>query len=126
MHPNNRWIIPPRSSAYSNQTTSPSQLVSPVPTRPTPYESGIVGYNQNQSGFMNLLNQSLSWDPNLYCWNPNYNMGGIGSSQAFGSPLRELGFIPGTQTEPQTVIEEAKQNKGFGINFLNFFSKQRK
>ncbi|MFS8033770.1 hypothetical protein Hanom_Chr17g01573461 [Helianthus anomalus] len=89
-HPYQRYLQP-QSSADTNQTTNPSQPVSPVPTQPTPwpYGSSFVEYNQNQTGFMNLLNQPLSWDPNLYGWNPNHNMGVIGSSQAFGSPLRD-------------------------------------
>ncbi|MFS7919384.1 hypothetical protein Hanom_Chr03g00212081 [Helianthus anomalus] len=81
MHPFNRGFIPPRSSADTNQTSNPSRPVSSVPTRPTPYGSGFVDYNQHQTGFMNLLKKPLSWDPNLYGWNPNQT----GSSQAFGS-----------------------------------------
>ncbi|MFS7899427.1 hypothetical protein Hanom_Chr00s057741g01783661 [Helianthus anomalus] len=44
---------------------------------------------------MNLLNQPLSWDPDLYGWNPNQNTDGMrssqafGSAEAFGSPLHE-------------------------------------
>ncbi|MFS7948956.1 hypothetical protein Hanom_Chr06g00565901 [Helianthus anomalus] len=54
---------------------------------------------------MNLLNQPLSWDPNLYGWNPNQNTDGMGSSQAFGSaqafgsPLHEPDVVPETQPE---------------------------
>ncbi|MFS8027315.1 hypothetical protein Hanom_Chr16g01497281 [Helianthus anomalus] len=71
MHPFNRGFIPPRYSADTNQTSNPSRPVSPVPTRPISYRSGFVNYNQHQTGFMNLLNQPLSWDPNLYGWNLN-------------------------------------------------------
>ncbi|MFS7955899.1 hypothetical protein Hanom_Chr07g00648171 [Helianthus anomalus] len=85
MHPFNCGFIPPRSSADTNQTSNPSCPVSPVPTRPTPYGSGFVDFNQHQTGFMNLLNQPISWDPNLYGWNPNQNMDGMGPSQVFGS-----------------------------------------
>ncbi|MFS7897451.1 hypothetical protein Hanom_Chr00s009205g01742521 [Helianthus anomalus] len=60
MYPYNRGFVPSRSSVDKNQMTNPSQLVSPIPTRPTPYESGFVEYNQNQTNFMNLLNQPLS------------------------------------------------------------------
>ncbi|MFS8007840.1 hypothetical protein Hanom_Chr14g01265681 [Helianthus anomalus] len=93
-----------------NQTSNPSHPVSPIPT---PHGSGFVEYNQHQTGFMCLLNQPLSWEPNLYGWNPNHNMGGIGSFQAFGSaqtfgsPLREPDFVPDTQP----VVEEVQQNK---------------
>ncbi|MFS7971845.1 hypothetical protein Hanom_Chr09g00837641 [Helianthus anomalus] len=75
MHPHSRGFVPPHSSVDTNQTSNPSQPISPVPTRPTPYGTGFVEYNQNQTGFMNLLYQPLSWEPNLYGWNPNYNMG---------------------------------------------------
>ncbi|MFS7985713.1 hypothetical protein Hanom_Chr11g01001801 [Helianthus anomalus] len=60
---------------------------------------------------MNLLNQPLSWDQYLYGWNPNYNIGGIRSSQAFGSSLREPDFVPNTQTEPQPVVEDGNKTK---------------
>ncbi|MFS7994533.1 hypothetical protein Hanom_Chr12g01107191 [Helianthus anomalus] len=60
MYPYNRSFVPPRSNADMNQTTNPSQPVSPVPTRPTPYSSDFVEYNQNQTGFMNLLNHPLT------------------------------------------------------------------
>ncbi|MFS7970970.1 hypothetical protein Hanom_Chr09g00827171 [Helianthus anomalus] len=49
---------------------------------------------------MNLLNQPLSWDPNLYGWNPNQNTDEMGSSQAFGSaqafgsPLHDPEVVP--------------------------------
>ncbi|MFS8022322.1 hypothetical protein Hanom_Chr16g01438121 [Helianthus anomalus] len=108
MYRYNRGFVPSRSSVDTNQMTNPSQPVSPVPTRPN---------NQNQSGFMNLLNQPLSWDPNLYDWNPNHNMGGFGSSQAFssaqafGSQVCEPDFVPDTQTEPQPLEEKAQKNK---------------
>ncbi|MFS7902771.1 hypothetical protein Hanom_Chr01g00015201 [Helianthus anomalus] len=78
MHHFNHSFIPPRSSADMNQSSNPSRPVSLVPTRPTPFESGCVDFNQHQTGFMNLLNQPLSWDPNLYGWNPNQNMDGMG------------------------------------------------
>ncbi|MFS8022195.1 hypothetical protein Hanom_Chr16g01436611 [Helianthus anomalus] len=58
MYSYNCGFVPRCSSADTNQTTNPSQHVSLVPTRPTP--SGFVKYNQNQTGFMNLLNQPLS------------------------------------------------------------------
>ncbi|MFS7922363.1 hypothetical protein Hanom_Chr03g00248221 [Helianthus anomalus] len=102
MHPFNRDFVPPRSSADTNQTSNP---VSPVPTRRTPYASGFVEYNQ--TGFINLLNQPVSWDPNLYGWNTNHNMGGIGSSQVFGSPLSKPDFVSDTQP----VGQEAQKNK---------------
>ncbi|MFS8009100.1 hypothetical protein Hanom_Chr14g01280541 [Helianthus anomalus] len=81
MHPFNRDFIPPRSSADRNQSGNPTRPVSPVPTRPTPFGSGFVDYNQQNTGFINLLNQPLSWDPNLYGWNPNQNTDGMGPSQ---------------------------------------------
>ncbi|MFS7894589.1 hypothetical protein Hanom_Chr00s001829g01688111 [Helianthus anomalus] len=68
-----------------NQMSNPSSPVSPIPIRSTPFGSGFVDYNQHQTEFLNLFNQPLSWDPNLYGWNPNQKMGGIGSSQAFDS-----------------------------------------
>ncbi|MFS7987111.1 hypothetical protein Hanom_Chr11g01018531 [Helianthus anomalus] len=95
MYPFNRGFVPSCSCADTNQTSNSCRLVSPAPTRPTPFGSGFVDYNQHQTGFMNLLNQPLSWDSNLYGRNPNQNMGGIrssqtfGSAQAFGLPLRE-------------------------------------
>ncbi|MFS7994418.1 hypothetical protein Hanom_Chr12g01105871 [Helianthus anomalus] len=113
MHLYNHGFIPPRSNVDTNQTTNPSHPVSPVPTRHTPYGFGFVDYDQPQTRFMNLLNQPLSGDLNLYGWNPNHNMGGIGSPQgfssarAFDSSLREPDFVPDTQP----VVDEAQQNK---------------
>ncbi|MFS7926766.1 hypothetical protein Hanom_Chr04g00300981 [Helianthus anomalus] len=103
MQPFNRGCIPPRSSADPNQSHNSTCPVSPVPTRPTPFGFGFVDFNQHNSGFMNLLNQLLSWDPNLYGWNPNQNMDGMGSSQAFGltqtfgSLLHDPEVVPETQ-----------------------------
>ncbi|MFS7917491.1 hypothetical protein Hanom_Chr03g00189661 [Helianthus anomalus] len=63
---------------------------------------------------MNLLNQPLSLDPNLYGWNPNQNMDGMGSSQAFGSaqafsfPLHEPEDVP----ESQPKVAETQKGKG--------------
>ncbi|MFS7894743.1 hypothetical protein Hanom_Chr00s001991g01690611 [Helianthus anomalus] len=48
-----------------NQMSNPSSPVSPIPIRSTPFGSGFVDYNQHQTGFLNLFNQPLSWDPNL-------------------------------------------------------------
>ncbi|MFS7997608.1 putative No apical meristem-associated domain-containing protein [Helianthus anomalus] len=93
MHPFNRGFIPPRSSADPNQSGNPTRPVAPVPTRPNPFGSGFLDYNQQSPGFMNLLNQPLSWDPNLYGWNPNQNTDGMGSSQAFGVVSSVLFFI---------------------------------
>ncbi|MFS7979295.1 hypothetical protein Hanom_Chr10g00925661 [Helianthus anomalus] len=45
VYPYNCGFVPPCSSADTNQTTNPSQPVSPVPTRPTPYRSDFVEYN---------------------------------------------------------------------------------
>ncbi|MFS7913131.1 hypothetical protein Hanom_Chr02g00138221 [Helianthus anomalus] len=96
MQPLNRGFIPPRSSAESNQSSNHTRPVSPVPTRPTPYESGFVDFNQHNTGFMNQLNQPLSWDPNLYGWNPNKKMDEMRSSQAFGSPPHGPEVVPET------------------------------
>ncbi|MFS7960459.1 hypothetical protein Hanom_Chr08g00703391 [Helianthus anomalus] len=67
---------------------------------------------------MNLLNQPLSWDPNQCGLNPNFNMGGYGSSQAFGSSQNEPDFVPETRTktqsneeEPETQLNKTKCNK---------------
>ncbi|KAJ0862590.1 hypothetical protein HanRHA438_Chr12g0551021 [Helianthus annuus] len=114
MHLFNRSFIPPRSSADPNQSGNPTRPVSPVPTRPKPFGSGFLDYNQQNPGFMNLLNQPLSWDPNLYRWNPNQNTGGMGSSQAFGSaqafgsPLHEPDVVPETRPE----VTETQKGKG--------------
>ncbi|MFS7908955.1 hypothetical protein Hanom_Chr01g00089171 [Helianthus anomalus] len=59
MHSFNRGFVPLRSSADMNQTSNPSRPVSQVPTRPTPFGSSFVDYNQHQTGFMNLLKQPL-------------------------------------------------------------------
>ncbi|MFS7988182.1 hypothetical protein Hanom_Chr11g01031661 [Helianthus anomalus] len=113
MQPFNRGFIPLRSSADPNQSSNPTHPVSPVPTRPTPYGSGFVDFKQHNTGLMNLLNQPLTWDPNLYGWNPNQNMDGMGSSQAFrsaqafSSPLRDPEVVPETQPE----VEESKKEK---------------
>ncbi|KAJ0582499.1 hypothetical protein HanHA300_Chr04g0152911 [Helianthus annuus] len=113
MQPFNRSFIPPSSSADPNQSSNPTRPVSPVPTRATPYGSGFVDFNRYNTGFMNLLNQPRSWDPNLYGWNLNQNMDGMGSSQAFGSaqafgsPLREPEVVPETQPE----VEETQKGK---------------
>ncbi|MFS7923331.1 hypothetical protein Hanom_Chr03g00259491 [Helianthus anomalus] len=58
---------------------------------------------------MNLLNQALSWDPNLYGRNPNQTVSSqaFGSAQAFGSPLREPDVVPVTQPE----VEETQKRK---------------
>ncbi|XP_035841363.1 uncharacterized protein LOC110916467 [Helianthus annuus] len=67
---------------------------------------------------MNLLNQPLSWDPNLYGWNPSQNTDGMGSSQAFGSaqafgsPLREPDVVPETQPEVPDTQPETQKGKG--------------
>ncbi|MFS8013165.1 putative No apical meristem-associated domain-containing protein [Helianthus anomalus] len=114
MHPFNRGFIPPRSSVDPNQSDNPTCSVAPVPTRPNPFGSGFLDYNQQSPGFMNLLNQPLSWDPNLYGWNPNQNTDGMGSSQAFGSaqafgsPLHEPDVVPETQPE----VPETQKGKG--------------
>ncbi|KAJ0881544.1 putative No apical meristem-associated domain-containing protein [Helianthus annuus] len=115
MHPFNRGFIPPRSRADPNQSGNPTRPVAPVPTRPNPFGSGFLDYNQQSPRFMNLLNQPLSWDPNLYWWNPNQNTDGMGSSQAFGSaqafgsPLHEPDVVPETQPEvPDTQLETQK------------------
>ncbi|MFS7927689.1 hypothetical protein Hanom_Chr04g00312051 [Helianthus anomalus] len=64
---------------------------------------------------MNLLNQPLSWNPNLYGWKSNQNKNGMGSSQAFGSaqafgsPLRE----PKVVSDTQPKVEKKKAcNRG--------------
>ncbi|KAJ0890123.1 hypothetical protein HanRHA438_Chr09g0420231 [Helianthus annuus] len=114
MHPFNRGFIPPHSSADPNQSGNPTRPVSPILTRPTPFRSGFVDYNQQNTGFMNLLNQPLSWDPNLYGWNRNQNTDGMGSSQAFGSaqafgsPLHEPEVVPETQPE----VTKTQKGKG--------------
>ncbi|MFS7971999.1 hypothetical protein Hanom_Chr09g00839431 [Helianthus anomalus] len=113
MQPFNRGFIHPLPSADPNQNSNPTRPVSPVPTRPNPYGSGFVDFNQHNTRFMNPLNQPLSWDPNQYAWNPNQNMDGMGSSQAFrlarafGFPLRELEVVPETQSE----VEETQKGK---------------
>ncbi|KAJ0812131.1 putative glutathione transferase [Helianthus annuus] len=118
MHPFNRGFIPPRSSADPNQSGNPTRPVSPVPTRPNPFGSGFLDYNQQSPGFMNLLNQPLSWDPNLYGWNPNQNTDGMGSSQAFGSaqafgsPLHEPDVVPKTQPKVPDTQPETQKGKG--------------
>ncbi|KAF5821596.1 putative glutathione transferase [Helianthus annuus] len=118
MHPFNRGFIPPRSSADPNQSGNPTRPVAPVPTRPNPFGSGFLDYNQQSPGFMNLLNQPLSWDPNLYGWNPNQNTDGMGSSQAFGSaqafgsPLHEPDVVPETQPEVPDTQPETQKGKG--------------
>ncbi|MFS7940533.1 hypothetical protein Hanom_Chr05g00465601 [Helianthus anomalus] len=56
MQPFNRGFIPPRLSAEPNQSSNSTRPVSPVPTRPTPYGSGFVDFNQQSIWFMNLLN----------------------------------------------------------------------
>ncbi|KAJ0641687.1 putative glutathione transferase [Helianthus annuus] len=118
MHPFNRGFIPPRSSADPNQSGNPTRPVAPVPTRPNPFGSGFLDYNQQSPVFMNLLNQPLSWDPNLYGWNPNQNTDGMGSSQAFGSaqafgsPLREPDVVPETQPEVPDTQPETQKGKG--------------
>ncbi|XP_022035265.1 glutathione S-transferase T3-like [Helianthus annuus] len=67
---------------------------------------------------MNLLNQPLSWDPNLYGWNPSQNTDGMGSSQAFGSaqafgsPLHEPDVVPETQPEVPDTQPETQKGKG--------------
>ncbi|MFS8024574.1 hypothetical protein Hanom_Chr16g01464811 [Helianthus anomalus] len=96
MYPYNCGFVPPRSSGDSNQKNAPNQPFAPVPTRLTAYGARFVEYNQNKTGFMNLLNQPLPLDPNLCGWNPNHNMGGFGSTQAFGSPQGEPDFVPET------------------------------
>ncbi|KAJ0623236.1 putative glutathione transferase [Helianthus annuus] len=112
MNPFNRGFIPPRSSG------NPTRPVAPVPTRPNPFGSGFLDYNQQSPGFMNLLNQPLSWDPNLYGWNPSQNMDGMGSSQAFGSaqafgsPLHEPDVVPETQPEVPDTQPETQKGKG--------------
>ncbi|KAM0018177.1 putative glutathione transferase [Helianthus debilis subsp. tardiflorus] len=118
MNPFNRGFIPPRSSADPNQSGNPTRPVAPVPTRPNPFGSGFLDYNQQSPGFMNLLNQPLTWDPNLYGWNPNQNTDGMGSSQAFGSaqafgsPLHEPDVVPGTQPEVPDTQPETQKGKG--------------
>ncbi|KAF5754987.1 putative glutathione transferase [Helianthus annuus] len=112
MHPFNRGFIPPRSSADPNQSGNPTRPVAPVPTRPNPFGSGFLDYNQQSPGFMNLLNQPLSWDPNLYGWNPNQNTDGMGSAQAFGSPLHEPDVVPETQPEVPDTQPETQKGKG--------------
>ncbi|XP_021988656.1 uncharacterized protein LOC110885283 [Helianthus annuus] len=118
MHPFNRGFIPLRSSADPNQSGNPTRPVSPVPTRPSPFGSGFLDYNQQSPGFMNLLNQPLSWDPNLYGWNLNQNTDGMGSSQAFGSaqafgsPLHEPDVVPETQPEVPDTQPETQKGKG--------------
>ncbi|XP_021990973.1 uncharacterized protein LOC110887708 [Helianthus annuus] len=118
MHPFNRGFITPRSSADPNQSGNPTRPVAPVPTRPNPFGSGFLDYNQQSPRFMNLLNQPLSWDPNLYGWNPNQNTDGMGSSQAFGSaqafgsPLREPDVVPETQPEVPDTQPETQKGKG--------------
>ncbi|XP_022032055.1 uncharacterized protein LOC110933125 [Helianthus annuus] len=118
MNPFNRGFIPPRSSADTNQSGNPTRPVAPVPTRPNPFGSGFLDYNQQSPGFMNLLNQPLSWDPNLYGWNPSQNMDGMGSSQAFGSaqafgsPLHEPDVVPETQPEVPDTQPETQKGKG--------------
>ncbi|XP_035830167.1 glutathione S-transferase T3-like [Helianthus annuus] len=118
MHPFNRGFIPPRSSADPNQSGNPTRPVAPVPTRPNPFGSGFLDYNQQSPGFMNLLNQPLSWDPNLYGWNPNQNTDGMGSSQAFGSAqafgssLHEPDVVPETQPEVPDTQPETQKGKG--------------
>ncbi|KAJ0448338.1 putative No apical meristem-associated domain-containing protein [Helianthus annuus] len=118
MNPFNRGFIPPRSSADPNQSGNPTRPVAPVPTRPNPFGSGFLDYNQQSPGFMNLLNQPLSWDPNLYGWNPNQNTDGMGSSQAFGSaqafgsPLHEPDVVPETQPEVPDTQPETQKGKG--------------
>ncbi|XP_022032816.1 uncharacterized protein LOC110933925 [Helianthus annuus] len=118
MNPFNRSFIPPRSSADPNQSGNPTRPVAPVPTRPNPFGSGFLDYNQQSPGFMNLLNQPLSWDPNLYGWNPNQNTDGMGSSQAFGSdqafgsPLHEPDVVPETQPEVPDTQPETQKGKG--------------
>ncbi|MFS7969167.1 hypothetical protein Hanom_Chr09g00805981 [Helianthus anomalus] len=118
MYPYNRGFVPPQSSGNLNQTNTPNQLVAPVSTRLTAYGTGFVEYNHNQTGFMNLLNQPLSWDPNQYGWNPSFNMGGYGSSQVFGSSQNEPDFILEIQTETRTDEEEpeTQQNKPNATN----------
>ncbi|KAF5801844.1 putative No apical meristem-associated domain-containing protein [Helianthus annuus] len=112
MNPFNRGFIPPRSSG------NPTRPVAPVPTRPNPFGSGFLDYNQQSPGFMNLLNQPLSWDPNLYGWNPSQNMDGLGlsqafgSAQAFGSPLHEPDVVPETQPEVPDTQPETQKGKG--------------
>ncbi|MFS7992267.1 hypothetical protein Hanom_Chr12g01080341 [Helianthus anomalus] len=56
MHPFNCGFIPARSSVDLNQSGNPTHPVSPVPTRPTSFGSGFLDYNQQNLGFMNLLN----------------------------------------------------------------------
>ncbi|KAJ0565361.1 hypothetical protein HanIR_Chr06g0261771 [Helianthus annuus] len=106
MYPYNFGFVPPHSSGDPNQTNAPNQSVALVPTRSTAYGAGCVEYNQNQPDFMNILNQPLSWDPNQYGWNPNYNMRGFGLLQAFGLSQSEPDFISETQTETQSDEEE--------------------
>ncbi|KAM0070702.1 hypothetical protein Hdeb2414_s0001g00016211 [Helianthus debilis subsp. tardiflorus] len=72
MYPYNLGSVPPRSSGNPNQTNARNQPVALVPTLPTTYGTWFVEYNQNQSGFMNLLNQPLTRDPNQYGWNLNF------------------------------------------------------
>ncbi|MFS8009187.1 hypothetical protein Hanom_Chr14g01281711 [Helianthus anomalus] len=66
MYPYNRGCVPPHSNGDPNQTNAPNQPVALVPTRSTVYGAGFVEYNKNQTGFMNLLNQTHSWDPNCH------------------------------------------------------------
>ncbi|XP_021999628.2 uncharacterized protein LOC110896888 [Helianthus annuus] len=118
MNPFNRGFIPPRSSADPNQSGNHTRPVAPVPTRPNPFGSGFLDYNQQSPVLMNLLNQPLSWDPNLYGWNPNQNTDGMGSSQAFGSaqafgsPLHEPDVVPETQPEVPDTQPETQKGKG--------------
>ncbi|MFS8013649.1 hypothetical protein Hanom_Chr14g01335521 [Helianthus anomalus] len=56
MHSFNHGFIPPQSSADPNKSGNPTRPGSPVPTRPTPFGSGFVDYNQQNAGLMNLLN----------------------------------------------------------------------
>ncbi|MFS8003349.1 hypothetical protein Hanom_Chr13g01212951 [Helianthus anomalus] len=86
----NRGFVPPRSSGDPNQPNTSNQPGALVPTQPAAYGTGFVEYNQHPTGFMNLLNQPFSWDPNLYGWNPNQKIGGFAnSSQPFGSTQSE-------------------------------------
>ncbi|MFS7918255.1 hypothetical protein Hanom_Chr03g00198801 [Helianthus anomalus] len=75
---------------------------------------------------MNLLNQPLSWDPNLYVWNPNQNIRGFANaSQLFGSTQSEPYFVPETQTETQPKIEETNAFKTYTMSHPNRWRKHR-
>ncbi|MFS7941632.1 hypothetical protein Hanom_Chr06g00478561 [Helianthus anomalus] len=74
-------------------------------------EPGLSSIITTKPGFINLLNQPLSWDPNQGGWNPNFNMDGYSSSQGEPEFVSETQPETTPEEEPETTLDQTKRGK---------------